>query len=114
MDVGLIEVDNVYAWKTDIPGIAPVGPMLDLYGGHVSPLKGQEEAEKRNPNKNISLPVHHGDSGMVLYIEPPLEEDPKSQEVTRKIFYPFGLLWGKKSSSTTARSRDSPMHWLRR
>ena len=149
MDVGLIEIDNVFAWKTDIPGIAPVGPVLDLYdnsfslklismkvvgqaavsgplrgeihalfyrykaiggweyvsdfligpetyGRHVPSLKAQEEAEKRNPKKNISLPVHHGDSGTVLYIEHPLEEDPKTQEATRKIYYPFGLLWGKE------------------
>src|SRR5262249_43980906 len=124
MDVGLIELDNVFAWKTDVPGIEPVGPVLDLYDnsfslklismkvvgqaavsgamrgeihalfyryksmggweyvsdfligpetyGDVPDLKEKEEEEKRNQNRNIALPVHHGDSGTVLYIEHPL------------------------------------------
>src|SRR5262249_46009512 len=36
MDVGLIEVDDILAWKTDVPGIAPVGPVLDLYDNSLS------------------------------------------------------------------------------
>ncbi len=31
MDVGLVELDDVRQWKCDAPGIAPVGPVLDLY-----------------------------------------------------------------------------------
>ena len=31
MDVGLVEVDDILAWKTEVPGIAPIGPLLDLY-----------------------------------------------------------------------------------
>ncbi len=31
MDIGLVEIDNVLDWKTDVPGIAPLGPVLDLY-----------------------------------------------------------------------------------
>jgi hypothetical protein len=31
MDVGLVDVDDILAWKTQVPGIAPVGPVLDLY-----------------------------------------------------------------------------------
>src|ERR1700730_5124724 len=31
MDVGLVEVYDILDWKTEIPGIAPIGPVLDLY-----------------------------------------------------------------------------------
>jgi hypothetical protein len=31
MDIGLVELDDILAWKTATPGIAPVGPVLDLY-----------------------------------------------------------------------------------
>jgi hypothetical protein len=31
MDVGLVEVDDILRWKTQIPGIAPICPVLDLY-----------------------------------------------------------------------------------
>ncbi len=31
MDVGLIELDNILDWKTEVPGLAPVGPVVDLY-----------------------------------------------------------------------------------
>jgi hypothetical protein len=149
MDVGLIELDDVFAWKTDVPGIDPVGPVLDLYDnsfslklismkvvgqaavsgairgeihalfyrykamggweyvsdfligpetyGNVPALKAKEEEEKRDQNKNITLPVHHGDSGTVLYIEHPIEQkDAKPKEPTKFIYYPFALLWGKE------------------
>ena len=36
MDVGLVAVDDVLAWKTDVPGIAPIGPVLDLYDNSLS------------------------------------------------------------------------------
>jgi hypothetical protein len=31
MDVGLVVVDDILAWKTEVPGIAPIGAVLDLY-----------------------------------------------------------------------------------
>jgi hypothetical protein len=31
MDVGLVAIDDILAWKTEVPGIAPVGTVLDLY-----------------------------------------------------------------------------------
>jgi hypothetical protein len=31
MDAGLVDIDDILAWKTDVPGIAPSGPVLDLY-----------------------------------------------------------------------------------
>ncbi len=31
MDVGLIDLDDITQWKTDVPGISPLGPVLDLY-----------------------------------------------------------------------------------
>jgi hypothetical protein len=31
MDIGLVALDDILAWKTDLPGIGPVGPVLDLY-----------------------------------------------------------------------------------
>jgi hypothetical protein len=31
MDVGLVEIDDVLAWKTDIENISPLGPVLDIY-----------------------------------------------------------------------------------
>jgi hypothetical protein len=31
MDIGLVEVDDILAWKTEVPGIAPIGSVLDLY-----------------------------------------------------------------------------------
>ena len=31
MDVGLVTLDDIRDWKTAFPGIAPVGPILDLY-----------------------------------------------------------------------------------
>jgi hypothetical protein len=31
IDVGLVDVDDILAWKTEVPGVAPVGPLLDLY-----------------------------------------------------------------------------------
>jgi hypothetical protein len=36
MDVGLVAVDDILAWKTDVPGIAPLGPVLDLYDNSFS------------------------------------------------------------------------------
>jgi len=36
MDVGLIAVDDILQWKTEVPGIAPVGPILDLYDNSLS------------------------------------------------------------------------------
>jgi hypothetical protein len=36
MDVGLVAVDDILAWKTDVPGIAPIGPVLDLYDNSLS------------------------------------------------------------------------------
>jgi hypothetical protein len=31
MDIGLVIVDDILVWKTEVPGIAPVGPVVDLY-----------------------------------------------------------------------------------
>jgi hypothetical protein len=31
MDVGLVDLDDVLNWKTEVPGIAPIGAVLDLY-----------------------------------------------------------------------------------
>lgn len=36
MDVGLVDLDDILAWKTEVPGIAPVGPVLDLYDNSLS------------------------------------------------------------------------------
>ena len=36
MDVGLIDIDDVLAWKTDVPSIAPVGEVIDLYDNSFS------------------------------------------------------------------------------
>jgi hypothetical protein len=36
MDVGLVAVDDILRWKTEVPGIAPVGPILDLYDNSLS------------------------------------------------------------------------------
>ena len=36
MDVGLVAVDDILQWKTATPGIAPVGPILDLYDNSLS------------------------------------------------------------------------------
>ena len=36
MDVGLVEVYDILDWKTEIPGIAPIGPVLDLYDNSLS------------------------------------------------------------------------------
>jgi hypothetical protein len=36
MDVGLVEVDNILQWKTEVPGIAPIGPVLDFYDNSLS------------------------------------------------------------------------------
>ena len=36
MDVGLVELDDVRQWKCDVPGIAPVGPVVDLYDNSFS------------------------------------------------------------------------------
>ena len=36
MDVGLVELDEVFQWKTEVPGIAPIGPVLDLYDNSIS------------------------------------------------------------------------------
>jgi hypothetical protein len=31
MDIGLVDVDDVLQWKSEVPGIDPIGPVLDLY-----------------------------------------------------------------------------------
>jgi hypothetical protein len=36
MDVGLVEVDDILNWKTEVPGIAPIGPVLDFYDNSLS------------------------------------------------------------------------------
>ncbi|AMN40936.1 hypothetical protein [Rhodoplanes sp. Z2-YC6860] len=36
MDVGLVAVDDILAWKTEVPGIAPIGPVVDLYDNSLS------------------------------------------------------------------------------
>jgi hypothetical protein len=36
MDVGLVVVDDITQWKTEVPGIAPIGPVLDLYDNSLS------------------------------------------------------------------------------
>jgi len=149
MDVGLIELDNVFQWKSHVPGISPVGPVLDLYDnsfslklismkvvgqaavsglirgeihalfyrykamggweyvsdfligpetyGDVPRLKAKEDEENKDPRKNVVLPVHHGDSGTVLYIEHPIDpEDAKPGQPGPFRYYPFALLWGKE------------------
>jgi len=35
-DVGLIDLDDILQWKTAVPGIAPIGPVLDLYDNNFS------------------------------------------------------------------------------
>src|SRR5689334_1575426 len=36
MDIGLVEVDDILQWKTEVPGIAPIGPVLDFYDNSIS------------------------------------------------------------------------------
>jgi hypothetical protein len=36
MDVGLVAVDDILQWKTEVPGIAPTGPVLDFYDNSLS------------------------------------------------------------------------------
>lgn len=36
MDVGLIDLDDITQWKTDFPGVSPIGPVLDLYDNSFS------------------------------------------------------------------------------
>jgi hypothetical protein len=36
MDIGLVEMDDIRQWKTEVPGIAPVGPVLDFYDNSLS------------------------------------------------------------------------------
>jgi len=36
MDIGLIDLDDILQWKTEIGGIAPIGPVLDLYDNNLS------------------------------------------------------------------------------
>jgi hypothetical protein len=147
MDVRLIELDNVFAWKSAVPGISPIGPVLDLYDNSFSlklismkvvgqaavsglmrgeihalfyrykamggweyvsdfligpetynapDIKEKEQEEKDDPTRNIVLPVHHGDSGTVLYIEHELDEKEAEEHKAKTIYYPLALLWGKE------------------
>jgi hypothetical protein len=147
MDVGLIELDNVFAWKSDIPGISPIGSVLDLYDSSFSlklismkvvgqaavsglmrgeihalfyrykamggweyvsdfligpetynapDLGSKQKEEDADPKRNIGLPVHHGDSGTVLYVEHVLDEKDAPPDQPKTIYYPFALLWGKE------------------
>ena len=36
LDVGLVELDDIRAWQTAVPGITPVGDVLDLYDNNFS------------------------------------------------------------------------------
>ncbi|UWU21376.1 hypothetical protein N2601_19440 [Rhizobium sp. CB3060] len=162
MDVGLVELDNILQWKTEFPGIAPIGPVLDLYdnsfslklitmkvigqsavtgtirgeihglfyrykamGGSeyisdflIGPetygidkerLKTEEDAEARNPAENISLGVHHGDSGTALFIEHVEKTDSEDTKAVKKIsYYPFALLWGKEEFFEDGESLSQP------
>ncbi|HET6982683.1 MAG TPA: hypothetical protein VFI53_11120, partial [Myxococcaceae bacterium] len=36
MDIGLVDVDDVLQWKSEVPGIEPIGPVLDLYDNSFS------------------------------------------------------------------------------
>lgn len=36
MDIGLVDVDDVLQWKSEVPGIQPIGPVLDLYDNSFS------------------------------------------------------------------------------
>lgn len=36
MDIGLVTLDDVLDWKTEVPGITPIGPVLDLYDNSFS------------------------------------------------------------------------------
>jgi hypothetical protein len=146
MDIGLVELDDVLAWKTKVPGIAPVGSVLDLYDysltlklitmkvvgqsavsgliqgeihglfyrykamggteyisdfligprtvGHDVELKDKEKVEK-NQQKNVGLPVHHGDSGTLLFIEHKPDHEPGKRDQP-STYYPFAVLWGKE------------------
>jgi len=148
MDVGLVAVDDILQWKTEVPGIAPVGPILDLYDNSLSLklitmkvvgqaaisglIRGEihglfyrykamggseymsdfligpetyglgedrqaelESIEKKHAALNVSLAVHHGDSGTLLFIE---HNEPAAEKSKppKKIHYPFALLWGKE------------------
>src|SRR5262249_47940400 len=151
IDVGIVQVDDILSWKTEVPGIAPVGPVIDLYDnsftlklitmrvvgqsavsgliggeihglfyrykamggseyvsdfligpetcGHNLALKAKEDAEKKDPDLNVALNVHHGDSGTVLFSGPrgqPAGERRHGDKVAKTIYYPFALLWGKE------------------
>jgi hypothetical protein len=36
MDVGLVDLDDMTQWKTEVPGISPMGPVVDLYDNSLS------------------------------------------------------------------------------
>jgi hypothetical protein len=36
LDVGLVDLDNILDWKTEVPGIRPVQPVLDLYDNNLT------------------------------------------------------------------------------
>jgi len=55
---------------------------------------GQKHEEERK-GTNVSLAVHHGDSGTVLFIEHEETDPDKGKKPATKHYYPFALLWGK-------------------
>lgn len=158
MDIGLVDVDDVLQWKSEVPGIDPIGPVLDLYDNSFSlklvtmkvigqsavsglirgqidglfyrykALGGSEyiadfligpESDNLDPNtfvdpariariqakkrkksedEDVSLEVHHGDSGTVLYLLQ-MVPDPKHPEDRKRdttLYRPFAVLWGKE------------------
>lgn len=146
MDIGLVEVDNILEWKTEVPGISPVGPVADLYDNSFNlklitmkvvgqsavtgPIRGEihglfyrykamggseyitdfligpetygelpgekvtDGPKREAANTNVSLGVHHGDSGTLLFIEHIEKADHGPGQNT--LYYPFALLWGKE------------------
>ncbi len=56
-----------------------------------------EDREKEIAAKNVSLAVHHGDSGTALFIEHTEPSDHgHGKKDALKNYYPFALLWGKE------------------
>ena len=64
-----------------------IGP--ETYGPNV---KGKEESK----GDNVSLAVHHGDSGTLLFIEHKEVQKRGDRKLEKKCYYPFALLWGKE------------------
>ena len=159
MDVGLVDLDDVLQWKTEVPGISPVGPVLDLYDNSLT-LKligmkvvgqsavtglirgeihglfyrfkamggseyisdfligpettGHDAGIKEEKGENVSLAVHHGDSGALLFVEHAEKNKNGGKKAQKKSITRSRCCGAKKSFSTTASAPRIRSHWRAR